>query len=377
MRTRGPTFPIPTAAAVFNTTQNSAAARFTWQATPRNKFFYSFENQWRRWFDRARQRLARGDPGLPLPAGVDRRGWRGRLPLTSRLLLDARFSNHAEVFRTSDPRDFDPTIIPVVEQSSGLIYRNRGLTNPCCLQTFDMPHIYNMAASLAYVTGAHALKVGFADIVGIIRLEHHFNDYAMSYRFNNGVPNQLTQYYTPATERQQPRRRAGLLRAGQVDAQAVDDQRGRALRLLRHGISRTAPRAGRLAAQPEPHVSREQLVRLQGPLPARGGRVRRVRHRADRHPGQCGPVHPGHQPGGRQSGHQPGYQRHPVVDRRQPGLRAELRPRESSERTASAGSSRTSRSARSGPARPTTRRCSRAGACGRPTRSFPSASSTR
>ena len=59
-----------------------------------------------------------------------------------------------------------------------------------------MPHIYNMSASLAYVTGAHALKVGFADIVGVIRLEHHFNDFAMSYRFNNGVPNQLTQYYT-------------------------------------------------------------------------------------------------------------------------------------------------------------------------------------
>ena len=190
--------PDPSRRGIYRTTQNSAAARFTWQATPRNKFSYSFENQWRRWFDQRANVSPEATQSYRFPQEwIGAAGWSS--PVTSRLLIDARFSNHAEVFRTSDPRDFDPTIIPVVEQSSGLIYRNRGLTNPCCLQTFDMPHIYNMSASLAYVTGAHALKVGFADIVGIIRLEHHFNDFAMSYRFNNGVPNQLTQYYTPAT----------------------------------------------------------------------------------------------------------------------------------------------------------------------------------
>ena len=98
-------------------------------------------------------------------------------PLTSRLLLDARINDHAEVYVTSGD-DFSPELIPVLEQSSGLIYRNRGLTNGCCLLTSKMPAIWNSAASATYVTGAHALKVGFADIQGVAGAEHHFNNSA-------------------------------------------------------------------------------------------------------------------------------------------------------------------------------------------------------
>jgi hypothetical protein len=209
-----------------------------------------------------------------------------------------------------------------------------------------------MSASLAYVTGAHALKVGFADIVGIIRLEHHFNDFAMSYRFNNGVPNQLTQYYTPATNISNLDAERGFYAQDKWTLKRWTITRGRALRHIQHRISRTAPRAGRLAAQPEPDVSRELVGTVQGPFsrvqgsPTTSSAPARTAIRASvgRYILAISPV-----------------VGNPVTNlatnvtrswtERQPGLRAELRPREFSGKRRCAGSSRTSRS---GAIRPST-----------------------
>jgi hypothetical protein len=46
-------------------------------------------------------------------------------------------------------------------------------------------------AAVSYITGAHALKFGFGDITGHFN-ERDFDNAPVSYRFNNGVPNQIT-----------------------------------------------------------------------------------------------------------------------------------------------------------------------------------------
>jgi len=188
--------PDTSARGIFYTTQNSVNGRVTWQANQKNKFAFAMDKQWRRWFDLKANVSPEASQSYYFPKEwITQGSWQS--PLTSRLLLDARVNDHAEVYVTSG-EDFSPALIPVLEQSSGLIYRNRGLTNGCCLLTSLMPNIWNSAASATYVTGAHALKIGFADIAGAAGAEHHFNDSAVSYRFNNGIPNQLTEYYTPA-----------------------------------------------------------------------------------------------------------------------------------------------------------------------------------
>jgi len=85
----------------------------------------------------------------------------------------------------------------VLEQSSGLMYRGPGLADPCCFLRSAMPRIINTAAALSYVTGAHAFKFGVSDIAGAQTGNNVWNQSGLSYRFLNGVPNQLTERATP------------------------------------------------------------------------------------------------------------------------------------------------------------------------------------
>jgi hypothetical protein len=55
--------------------------------------------------------------------------------------------------------------------------------------------------SLSYVTGAHAFKVGFNNLMGNNRNSNSTGDTATSYRFNNAVPNLITEYATPNSRR--------------------------------------------------------------------------------------------------------------------------------------------------------------------------------
>jgi hypothetical protein len=132
---------------VFDTTQNSLNGRVTWQANQKNKIAVAWDHQWRRWFDLKANVSPEASQSYYFPKEyIGQVTWSS--PLTSRLLLDARLSDHAETYVTSG-EDFSPVLIPVLEQSSGLVYRNRGLTNNCCLLTSKMPNIWNSAASVA------------------------------------------------------------------------------------------------------------------------------------------------------------------------------------------------------------------------------------
>ena len=52
-------------------------------------------------------------------------------------------------------------------------------------------------ASAAYVTGAHSLKVGYQAAYEVTDSFGNFPLHGLQYRFNNGVPNQITQRITP------------------------------------------------------------------------------------------------------------------------------------------------------------------------------------
>jgi hypothetical protein len=183
---------------VFHMTQESVTTRVTWQANAKNKISVAFDDQARNWFD---------ERATVAPEAVTQRlfptEWIGSVawssPLTSKLLLEARFGNHAEEYYVPVPGGNDPfaTLIPVQEQSSGLFYRGPGLADPCCMSRSAMPHIINMAASAAYITGAHAFKVGFTDISGTVTNSNYWTGQGLSYRFNNGIPNQITERATP------------------------------------------------------------------------------------------------------------------------------------------------------------------------------------
>jgi hypothetical protein len=188
-------------------TFENASGRVTWQVTPRNKVMAFWDAQ-------ALCRTCTGaTPGLSEPARVSPEavGVLGRRldvsqatwssPVTSRLLVEAGFGGTffgvGNFERTPNPtRD----LIRVAEQCAsgcagngnipGLVYRS---------QDFSIAHTgsYLWKGSVAYVTGSHHLKIGYQHTRMTDDRTWMTNNQNLTYRFDNGVPNQLTQSISP------------------------------------------------------------------------------------------------------------------------------------------------------------------------------------
>ena len=85
-----------------------------------------------------------------------------------------------------------PQLISVTEQSNNLIYRGREINNNTLVPNFSY------RAAMSYVTGTHAFKVGFNRTHGFLE-EYQYAMNPVSYRFNGGVPNQITLMNRPYT----------------------------------------------------------------------------------------------------------------------------------------------------------------------------------
>ena len=85
-----------------------------------------------------------------------------------------------------------PQLISVTEQSNNLIYRGREINNNTLVPNFSY------RAAMSYVTGTHAFKVGFNRTHGFLE-EYQYAMNPVSYRFNFGVPNQITLMNRPYT----------------------------------------------------------------------------------------------------------------------------------------------------------------------------------
>jgi hypothetical protein len=83
-----------------------------------------------------------------------------------------------------------PGLIGVTEQSTGLAYRSG---DPYRRRR---EHVIHYRSVLSYITGAHAFKVGMNHRSGVSTFQA-FDNNPLSYRVNNGVPNQITQRAYP------------------------------------------------------------------------------------------------------------------------------------------------------------------------------------
>ena len=188
-------------------TFESLSGRLTWQATRRNKFGAFWDAQ-------ALCRTCTGaTPGLAEPQRISPEavGVLGRRldvvqlswwsPIRSRMVVDAAFGS--TYFGVGNfEREPNPTrgLIRVVEQCAsgcaangnipGLAYRS---------QDFSDAHTgsYTWKASGSFVTGTHSIKVGYQHTYMSDDRTWMTNDENLTYRFNNGVPNQLTQSISP------------------------------------------------------------------------------------------------------------------------------------------------------------------------------------
>jgi len=196
--------------AVLPLIQQSGNTRMTWQVTPRNKVSGFYEHQYRVWEQLTPTIAPESATKYDFPRNEFMTG-AYTSPITSRLLLDARVSNIVQGWKDRFPSGGDSleftkplpdvfkSLISVTEQGGSipnLLYRGAGQTG---LGPFIRVQgwIASAQASLSYVTGSHALKIGFLDTWGTRHVDYENIDSSLRYRFNNGVPNLITQLATP------------------------------------------------------------------------------------------------------------------------------------------------------------------------------------
>ncbi|HKE83068.1 MAG TPA: carboxypeptidase regulatory-like domain-containing protein [Vicinamibacterales bacterium] len=129
-------------------------------------------------------------------------------PVTNKLLLEAGLGSYVAKWGPNEaPGNATRNLVRVTEQASRTYDTNgngvigdpddvRSLANLAYrsanwAQDYDNPNTWR--ASGTYVTGGHNMKVGY--IGGLLRedIENHGNDLNLAYTFNNGVPSQLTE----------------------------------------------------------------------------------------------------------------------------------------------------------------------------------------
>jgi Carboxypeptidase regulatory-like domain len=188
-------------------TYENAGARLTWQATPRNQVsgFWDVEALCRTCTG-ATASISEPQRVSPEAVGVlgrrlDVTQARWSSSVTNRLSLDVAFGS--TFFGVGNfERNPNPTrqLIRVAEQCAsgceangnipGLVYRS---------QDFSDAHTgsYLWKESVSYVTGTHSLKIGHQHTLMTDDRVWMTNDQNLTYRFSNGVPNQLTQSISP------------------------------------------------------------------------------------------------------------------------------------------------------------------------------------
>jgi Carboxypeptidase regulatory-like domain len=179
--------------AIYDGTWTNVPLRLTWQATPRNKFNIFWDEQ-----KMCLECEAGGSPTVaPEASGgtwdtdfqrFHQITWTS--PVTSRLLAEAGYS-HVRTKYGRQNRNAD--LIPVTEQGGiipGLTYRSGGWLR-------NLTTTPRWRAAVSYVTGAHNMKVGYEGQFLSTDGGTYFPFPSLAYRFNNGVPNQLTMRVNP------------------------------------------------------------------------------------------------------------------------------------------------------------------------------------
>jgi hypothetical protein len=197
---------VPTTTPAVNEGQQfNNSLRVTWQVNPKVKVAGTYKAD--KWCNCPNQISATRAP----EAARDRRFPRLRQehaevtsPITNKLLFEAvglhLFERWGDMHLRVNGGSLDdpaqeallPQLISVTEQSNNLIYRGREINNNTLVPNFSY------RAAMSYVTGTHAFKVGFNRTHGFLE-EYQYAMNPVSYRFNLGVPNQITLMNRPYT----------------------------------------------------------------------------------------------------------------------------------------------------------------------------------
>jgi hypothetical protein len=186
--------------------QNDGQLRLTWQATEKNKIGISWQES-PATFDPNETNAETSPDGSSIRTWpVQRQGqvdWSS--PVTNRILFEAGGNFIRETSFIKDPPGLNPAMIRVVEQSTGLGYRAPEVNRPSPRFTV------HLAGAASYITGTHQLKLGFHHTNGRNTMGNGLvNGQPVSYRFNNGVPNRITQTAFPIESTTKTRHNFGL-----------------------------------------------------------------------------------------------------------------------------------------------------------------------
>ena len=152
------------------------------------------------------------------------------------------------------------------------------------------------AASVTYVTGAHALKFGFGDTWGRQDLLERDIDSATSYRFNNGVPTRSRMRASPVSRYDDLKAEMGLFVQDKWTMNRLTLNGGLRFDYFNTYFPETPLGPGPLVPTRNFTVRADRLVQLEGPVAARRGGLRPVRQRQDRAQGEHGPLRAGGRP---------------------------------------------------------------------------------
>jgi hypothetical protein len=126
-------------------------------------------------------------------------------PVTNRLLLEAGFLGRSERNASSGPAPAigDPRLdlIPVLDFGTGIAYHGTVPTVTAMYSDF-VALVPQARAAVSYVSGAHALKVGYTYLFNHAEVQNTDNNYALRYLFFNGFPINVMQVAAPFTTHQ-------------------------------------------------------------------------------------------------------------------------------------------------------------------------------
>jgi hypothetical protein len=186
----------------FSLEQNGINTRLTLQAAQKHKISLYYDNQTRDWDDSRAGISPESTVAYRYPRlNLAQASWTS--PLTSKLLLEARYALRGEAFGNQLPAEGSiyRSMIPVTDQATGVFYRGKGGDGgPSGTFGYTSQKINTVVASASYVTGSHAFKVGMSDTWARTDSTTDSNIHGLAYRFTNGtngVPNQFTMYATP------------------------------------------------------------------------------------------------------------------------------------------------------------------------------------
>jgi len=199
-----------------DTSRRTVSARLTWQITPRNKLNLFWDDQsscngsaWIGTSGKCRENpegWIEGGSGTRAPeteifsnnpSHVNQVTWNSAL--SNRVLIDVGWSRNGSRWGgSSAPGSPTKGLIQVMEQGGsipGLCYR---AGSPLCGGTFldstGWIDANTWHGTVSYVTGSHNIKAGYH---GLFHYDNQQSNFAIPeavvYRFNNGVPNQVTQ----------------------------------------------------------------------------------------------------------------------------------------------------------------------------------------